>query len=338
MLKIHSFLQRIKNFLVNILPNCKENFKIYMAVIAYSLITVVILMSPTYIYGLESSHVNTVSSSIDLANNLNDSEETANEAIIRVKQPSKELSTILYTYAQSLSRTENKNITNLLLTSNKELTRQMYANEMQMAENGALNKSEDIDDVSLKETEAVVETMNKTRMADEKDNLETAKADSINNRADAEKTVESSSTVKEKQTIAQVKYVVNLSKNEVEILQRIVEAEATGEDIKGKMLVANVILNRVNDDYFPDTVEAVVFQKNGNTYQFSPIKDKRYWSVTISDETKEAVDRVLKGEDSSQGALYFSARKRAEKVSMSWFDSNLKFLYKHGGHEFFKNK
>ena len=102
------------------------------------------------------------------------------------------------------------------------------------------------------------------------------------------------------------------------------------------MLVANVVLNRVNDDYFPNTVEGVVFQNNGRTYQFSPIKDKRYWSVKISQDTITAVDRVMAGEDYSQGALYFSARSKADKNSMSWFDRNLEFLFKYGGHEFFR--
>ena len=132
--------------------------------------------------------------------------------------------------------------------------------------------------------------------------------------------------------------VLSLSTKEIEILERIVEAEATGEDIKGKILVANVIINRVNDSSFPDTVEEVVFQKTGGTYQFSPISDKRYYSVKISDETKEAVRRVLHGEDYSQGALYFSARKRASAANMKWFDSKLKRLFQYGGHEFFTHK
>lgn len=132
--------------------------------------------------------------------------------------------------------------------------------------------------------------------------------------------------------------VISLSSKEVDILQRIVEAEATGEDIKGKILVANVIMNRVNDSAFPDSVEEVVFQRTGGTYQFSPISDKRYYSVKVTGETKEAVKRVLQGEDYSQGALYFSARKRASASNMRWFDSKLKWLFQYGGHEFFTHK
>lgn len=129
-----------------------------------------------------------------------------------------------------------------------------------------------------------------------------------------------------------------ITEEDREVLLRIVEAEATCEDIKGRMLVANVILNRVVSDHFPDSITEVVFQNNGTTYQFAPIKDGRYWSVEVSDETREAVERVLAGEDYSQGALYFAARRLANKNAMSWFDSSLKFLFRHGVHEFFTDK
>jgi N-acetylmuramoyl-L-alanine amidase len=93
---------------------------------------------------------------------------------------------------------------------------------------------------------------------------------------------------------------LSLSADEKEVLQRIVEAEATGEDIYGKILVANVVINRVNSDEFPDTISEVVFQKIGGSYQFSPTKDGRYWSVKVSKETIKAVDRALSGEDYSE--------------------------------------
>ncbi len=134
------------------------------------------------------------------------------------------------------------------------------------------------------------------------------------------------------------KKALSLTGKEVAMLERIVEAEATGEDLVGRILVANVVLNRIADDEFPDTVEEVIFQRSGDEYQFSPISDKRYWSVEISDKTKEAVKKALEGEDYSEGALYFMARKRTKKSSARWFDDNLEWLFRHGGHEFYKNK
>lgn len=130
---------------------------------------------------------------------------------------------------------------------------------------------------------------------------------------------------------------IHLSQQDKKVLLRIVEAEATGEDIRGKMLVANVVLNRVNEkNEFPNNVTDVVFDHSIGVYQFSPILDGRYWEVSITDETREAVDRVLRGEDLSQGALYFMARKYADSDNVRWFDSSLDWLFAYGEHEFFK--
>lgn len=126
-----------------------------------------------------------------------------------------------------------------------------------------------------------------------------------------------------------------LSGQELEVLCRIVEAEAGGEDEEGKLLVANVVLNRVNHEKFPDTVTEVVFQQSKGVTQFSPVRNGRYWTVTVSDETRAAVERALEGEDISNGALFFAARKYADSDAMRWFDDKLKFLFAHGGHEFF---
>ncbi len=127
----------------------------------------------------------------------------------------------------------------------------------------------------------------------------------------------------------------DISAEEYEMLLRIVEAEAGGEDTEGKILVANVVLNRVESEKFPDTIEEVIFQKNGKVTQFSPIADGRYYTVEVSEDTIEAVNRALSGEDLSQGALFFAARPKADSDNMRWFDRHLTFLFQHGGHEFF---
>lgn len=125
-------------------------------------------------------------------------------------------------------------------------------------------------------------------------------------------------------------------KEELEILERIVEAEAGNQDAEGKLLVANVILNRVESEKFPDTVKEVVLQKEKGVCQFSPVSSGRIWKVEISEETCEAVERALEGEDISDGALYFAARKHADGEKMRWFDTKLMYLFEHGGHEFFR--
>ena len=87
-----------------------------------------------------------------------------------------------------------------------------------------------------------------------------------------------------------------LSDKDLEALQRIVEAEAGGEDQDGKLLVANVVLNRVNSEKFPDTVVDVVMQREKGVAQFSPTVSgsvripEKQWSVPC---TAKIFPRVL---------------------------------------------
>ena len=130
-------------------------------------------------------------------------------------------------------------------------------------------------------------------------------------------------------------YIIDITQQDYDNMLRIVEAEAGGEDRTGKLLVANVIINRVKDDAFPDSVTDVIFQQENGVCQFSPIRDGRFYTVSVSEETVEAVEAALCGEDCSKGALYFMARKAADKDRAAWFDRNLTRLFAHGGHEFF---
>lgn len=128
---------------------------------------------------------------------------------------------------------------------------------------------------------------------------------------------------------------IAVEKEDYDALCRIVQAEAGGEDIQGRVLVAEVILNRVLSGSFESTVYDVIFERNGGRPQFSPTVDGRYYSVTVTPETISAVEQALYGEDISQGALFFSARSKANPHDMAWFDRNLKWLFQHGGHEFY---
>lgn len=138
-------------------------------------------------------------------------------------------------------------------------------------------------------------------------------------------------------SVLEQEYQYQLSDEDYEALLKIVQAEAGNEDEEGKMLVAGVVLNRVKSTRFPDSVQKVVMQQKDGVYQFSPVANGTYKNVKVTQETEEAVERVLKGEDISQGALYFAARKYADPEKMKWFDCNLTRLFEHGGHEFYTN-
>lgn len=126
--------------------------------------------------------------------------------------------------------------------------------------------------------------------------------------------------------------VISYSDEDYRILQRIVQAEAGNCDAKGKILVANVVINRVKSKKFPSTIKGVVYAPR----QFSPVGNGSINRVKVTNETVDCVNRALAGEDYSQGALYFMNRSRSKGSNVSWFDSRLQYLFYHGGHEFFR--
>lgn len=79
---------------------------------------------------------------------------------------------------------------------------------------------------------------------------------------------------------------------EIELLQRLVECEAGAESMEGKIAVANVVMNRIKSDKFPNSIEGVIYQEN----QFEPIVSGVIYEKTPSEDSKEAVRRALMGE------------------------------------------
>lgn len=126
--------------------------------------------------------------------------------------------------------------------------------------------------------------------------------------------------------------VVSYSEQDYQVLLRIVQAEAGVCDEQGKVLVANVILNRVRDSEFPNNITDVVYQSS----QFSPVSNGSINTVKVTSQTIDCVNRALAGEDHSRGALYFMYRGGSRSHAVSWFDRRLTFLFQHERHEFFK--
>lgn len=91
--------------------------------------------------------------------------------------------------------------------------------------------------------------------------------------------------------------------DELELLAICVEAEAGNQDLTGKRMVADVILNRVDDPDFPDTIEGVITQP----YHFSS-----YWDGGMdrvrepSQDAIRAVQMELENR-SYPGLLFFTA-------------------------------
>lgn len=93
---------------------------------------------------------------------------------------------------------------------------------------------------------------------------------------------------------------LDFTKKEIEMLQRITEAEVEGQSFESKENVASTIINRVLSDKFPDDIESVIFADN----QFAPIRDGRYNSVDITKSTIKAVNKVLEN-GATHDCLFF---------------------------------
>lgn len=120
----------------------------------------------------------------------------------------------------------------------------------------------------------------------------------------------------------------SITDEEREMLKYIVEQETRGGSYRHKCIVTNVILNRVRDSRFPNTVKEVLLQRN----QFSSTWNYYQKRNKPDEKTERAVNDVLNGRvgDESNGSLYFHSMKND-----GWF-SSLSFVMEVEGHRFFK--
>ena len=91
-----------------------------------------------------------------------------------------------------------------------------------------------------------------------------------------------------------------VSKEEVEILTRVIHGEARGENFEGQVAVGAVVLNRLKDPRFPKTIRAVVYQSGA----FTAVDDKQI-QLDPNDQSYKAAEAALSGLDPTNGALFY---------------------------------
>lgn len=118
--------------------------------------------------------------------------------------------------------------------------------------------------------------------------------------------------------------------SEVYWLSRIISAESSGESIKGKVAVGNVILNRVASTSFPNTIYDVIFDTTGGT-QFQPVSNGTIYS-TPTDDSVIAAKLCLDGASVVGNSLFFLNPAIA---TSSWISNNRQFVAAIGNHYFY---
>ena len=101
--------------------------------------------------------------------------------------------------------------------------------------------------------------------------------------------------------------------DEINLLAKVISAEARGESYEGQVAVGAVILNRVAHPSFPDTISGVVYQKGA----FSCVNDSN-WYQPVAESAKRAAKDAINGWDPSGGAIYYY---NPAKTSNAWMRS-----------------
>ena len=87
---------------------------------------------------------------------------------------------------------------------------------------------------------------------------------------------------------------------DLDLLARLISAEARGEPYNGQVAVGAVVLNRVKSPAFPGTISGVIYQKGA----FTCLDDGQFWKP-VADSAYRAARDALNGADPSGGALYY---------------------------------
>lgn len=102
---------------------------------------------------------------------------------------------------------------------------------------------------------------------------------------------------------------MDVSREEIILLARIINGEARGESFRGKVAVGAVIINRVESDSFPNSIREVILQRN----QFSCLLDGQA-NFYPQKSSIDAARAALLGYDPTYGSLFFYNPKVATNV------------------------
>lgn len=94
--------------------------------------------------------------------------------------------------------------------------------------------------------------------------------------------------------------------NDLNLLARLIYAESRGEPYTGQVAVGAVVLNRVKNSNFPNTIAGVIYQSGA----FSVVNDGQI-NLSPNATAKKAAQDALNGWDPSYGAIYYFNPKTA---------------------------
>ena len=126
-------------------------------------------------------------------------------------------------------------------------------------------------------------------------------------------------------------YTAHFAADDLYWLCHIIQSEARWEPLAGKIGVGNVVLNRVRDAHFPDSVMAVVLERTP-VIQFDPVGTGEV-TAEPEEEAQIAARLCLEGYNTVGESLYFVNPERGDG---SWFAESLTPTVTIGLHHFYK--
>lgn len=100
------------------------------------------------------------------------------------------------------------------------------------------------------------------------------------------------------------KPIVNYTEADLDLLARLITAEAQNQPYDAQVGVAAVVLNRVTSSQFPNTISSVIYEKSSGYYQFTPVSNG-WINKPCTATAKKAAKEALYGSDPSKGALFY---------------------------------
>lgn len=100
------------------------------------------------------------------------------------------------------------------------------------------------------------------------------------------------------------KAVIGYTASEVDLLARLITAEAGGESYSAMVGVGGVVVNRVQSKEWPNSIRDVINQVTGGYYQFTPVKNG-WIKKPATAEAKKSAMAAINGSDTSKGAMFY---------------------------------
>ena len=90
--------------------------------------------------------------------------------------------------------------------------------------------------------------------------------------------------------------------SDIQLMARAINGEARGEPYEGQVAVGAVILNRVKDSRFPNTIAGVIYQSGA----FTAVSDGQINAPIAEDSTVyKAAEDAMNGWDPTGGCVYY---------------------------------